>query len=140
MQNIFNIKVYQNDKYKVLDNSILRLTDNTYIPMVEDNSDYIRYQAWLADGGEPAIEEPRVFSYSPSASCSAIKLRRVINKLDLRTKLVKALELSKDTNLKDTFEFETTFSSEDTNVQELFKLINITDDALVSLLQEASEL
>lgn len=35
------------------DNTILRLSDNAYIPMVADNSDYIKYLEWVAAGNTP---------------------------------------------------------------------------------------
>jgi hypothetical protein len=39
-------------------NCIKRLADNAFIPFAEDNTDYIAYLAWLAEGGvpEPADE------------------------------------------------------------------------------------
>ena len=40
--------------------SVKRLTDNAFIPFVEDNTDYQEYLKWLAEGNtpEPADEIP----------------------------------------------------------------------------------
>lgn len=32
---------------------IIRLSDNAFIPMVEDNTDYQAYLKFLAEGGQP---------------------------------------------------------------------------------------
>lgn len=39
--------------YKLLDNSVLRLTDNTRIPFADGNKEYEEYKLWLAEGNEP---------------------------------------------------------------------------------------
>jgi hypothetical protein len=40
-------------------NSILRTTDNTYIPFDPDNTDYQAYLKWLAEGNTPLpADEP----------------------------------------------------------------------------------
>lgn len=37
-------------------NSVQRLTDNTYIPFIEQNTDYQEYLKWLQEGNIP--QEP----------------------------------------------------------------------------------
>jgi hypothetical protein len=37
--------------------SIFRLSDNAYIPMDEDNTDYQAYLAWVAKGNTPLPAE-----------------------------------------------------------------------------------
>jgi hypothetical protein len=34
-------------------NSVIRLSDNSFIPMVEDNSDYQAFLLWKSEGNEP---------------------------------------------------------------------------------------
>jgi len=36
---------------------ILRLSDNAFIPFDPDNTDYIAYLAWLAEGNQPEAAE-----------------------------------------------------------------------------------
>lgn len=33
--------------------NVLRMEDNTFIPMTEDNTDFVEYQKWLALGNKP---------------------------------------------------------------------------------------
>jgi hypothetical protein len=33
--------------------TVLRLSDNTFIPMHEDNTDYQEYLKWVAEGNQP---------------------------------------------------------------------------------------
>ena len=37
--------------------SVLRLSDNASIPMVEENADYQKYLKWLAEGNTPLPAE-----------------------------------------------------------------------------------
>jgi hypothetical protein len=49
--------------YKLLKQGVRRTVDNAFIPAAEGNSDWQRYQEWLAAGNtpEPADPEPQVF-------------------------------------------------------------------------------
>jgi hypothetical protein len=37
----------------VVDNSIIRLSDNAFIPFSSDNTDFVEYQKWLDAGNTP---------------------------------------------------------------------------------------
>ena len=36
---------------------ILRISDNAFIPFDENNTDYIKYKEWLADGNTPEVAD-----------------------------------------------------------------------------------
>jgi len=46
-----------NDENGIEVNVILRITDNTFIPINEANTDYQEYLAWLAEGNTPEEAE-----------------------------------------------------------------------------------
>ena len=46
-----------NNSYGGKANIIQRLSDNAFIPMSEDNTDYQAYLAWLAEGNTPLPAE-----------------------------------------------------------------------------------
>ena len=39
--------------YKLQENSVLRLSDNASVPMVDGNTEYEEYKQWLAEGNTP---------------------------------------------------------------------------------------
>jgi hypothetical protein len=43
----------QKNRITNIDDSIMRLADNAFIPMDEDNTDYQAYLAWVAEGNTP---------------------------------------------------------------------------------------
>jgi hypothetical protein len=44
--------------YKLINEYVVkRLSDNAYIPMNEENSDYQQYLAWVAEGNQPEPAE-----------------------------------------------------------------------------------
>jgi hypothetical protein len=42
---------------KLVTEAIIRTSDNACIPFVDDNTDYIAYKKWLAEGNEPLPAE-----------------------------------------------------------------------------------
>ena len=48
------------DNFDNILNSIFRIEDNAFIPFAEDNTDYIAYLAWLAEGNTPLPADKEV--------------------------------------------------------------------------------
>ena len=46
-------KQYKDNFNTIVTNSILRITDNTYIPFEPANTDYQAYLKWLTEGNTP---------------------------------------------------------------------------------------
>ena len=44
--------------YKLLQDGVIRLADQAYIPVAPANRDWRAYQAWLAQGGVPEAADP----------------------------------------------------------------------------------
>jgi hypothetical protein len=52
-------KQFKTPTGQLVENAILRIADNTYIPFVIGNTDYESYLEWLADGNTPLpADEP----------------------------------------------------------------------------------
>lgn len=55
----FNMYKKYRDAYgKILENWILKTSDNTCIPFQEGNRDYEQYLEWLKEGNEPEPADP----------------------------------------------------------------------------------
>lgn len=50
-------KLLKNDETGLTRNMVLRVTDNTFIPFDEDNTDYQEYLKWIAKGNTPESAE-----------------------------------------------------------------------------------
>ena len=46
-------KLVKNFYTKVDEKMVIRLSDNVYIPISDDNTDYQEYLKWLAEGNTP---------------------------------------------------------------------------------------
>jgi hypothetical protein len=46
-------KLYKNPRTGELQNGVIRLSDNAYIPFDPDNTDYQAYLKWVAEGNQP---------------------------------------------------------------------------------------
>ena len=42
--------------FKIRDTGVLRIADNAAIPQSDQNTDWLEYQQWVADGNAPAVE------------------------------------------------------------------------------------
>ena len=111
--------------------SILRLADNAYIPADPANSDYQKYQAWLAKGNTPEPADPVPVA---SPQISPRQIRMALTQMNLRSQ-VEAAVAAGDQDLKDWYEFSTYFDRNHPQVTAMAATLNVSDAQLDSLWQ-----
>lgn len=106
--------------------SILRLSDNAWIPADPKNTDWQEYQAWLSiEGNAPDPADPLPV---PILSCSPWQMRKKLNKEGLR-QTVETYVAIEDTpvEIKDGWEFATEFREDDPFVQQMAVMLQVED-------------
>ena len=110
--------------------SIFRIADNAWIPADPANSDYQKYQAWLAEGNTPEPADPvpvaKVTQISPR------QIRMALTQMNLRSQ-VEAAVAAGDQDLKDWYEFSTYFDRNHPQVIARSAALNVSDAELDAL-------
>lgn len=107
--------------------SIIRLSDNAFIPADERNTDYQAYLHWLADGNipEPADIIPIEI---PVLSCTPWQIRKKLNKEGLRDAVEEYVASDQATqDEKDAWEFATEFREDNPLLISAAPKLGITD-------------
>ena len=116
--------------------SILRLTDNAYIPDDPANSDYQKYLQWLDEGNTPEPADPVPVA---SPQISPRQIRMAMTQMNLRSQ-VEAAVAAGDQDLKDWYEFSTYFDRNHPQVVAMAQSLNVSDAELDALWQLGSTL
>lgn len=110
-------------------NTIIRIEDNAFIPADPANSDYKKYQAWLAEGNMPDPADPAPVA---SAQISPRQIRMALTQLGLRND-VEAAVAAGDQDTKDWYEFSTYFDRHHPQVLAMAQALGVDDQELDAL-------
>lgn len=116
--------------YKLTNSTSILRTDGAYIPADTANTDYAAYLAWLAEGNTP--EAADVPPSPPIQPISPRQIRMALTRADLRT-YVEAAVLAGDQDLKDWWEFSTSFERLNPQVIAMGEALGKTPEELDNL-------
>jgi hypothetical protein len=110
--------------------SITRTADGASIPADPANTDYAAYLEWLAD--ENNIPEPADPVPAPIAGITPRQIRMALTRAGLRV-AVEAVVAAGDQDIKDWYEFSTTFERNNTQVEAMAVALSVSSEDLDGL-------
>ena len=110
--------------------SIHRIADNASIPADPANTDYANYLQWLAEGNTPEPADP--IPPVPIADITPRQIRMALTRAGLRV-TVEAAVAAGDQDIKDWYEFSTTFERKNELVAAMGAALGVNDYALDDL-------
>jgi hypothetical protein len=119
--------------YKLTNNQNMIKQDNLiFIPVDLSNTNYLLYLKWLDNGGVP---EPADIPLDNIPSISPRQIRMALTRTGLRSAVESAVINSNDNDLKDWWEFSTTFDRLNPQVILMGESLGQTSEQLDSLWQ-----
>jgi len=110
--------------------SIIRIADGASIPADLANTDYANYLQWLAAGNTPEPADP--IPPAPIADITPRQIRMALTRAGLRV-AVEAAVAAGDQDIKDWYEFSTTFERNNKLVAAMGVALGVDDYALDDL-------
>lgn len=110
--------------------SITRIADGASIPADPQNTDYVAYLQWLAEGNTPEPADP--IPPAPIADISPRQIRMALTRAGLR-EAVEAAVAAGDQDLRDWYEFSTAFERNNEQVMVMGAALGVDDDQLDGL-------
>ena len=104
---------------------ILRTVDNTSIPPDPANLDYAAYLQWVAEGNTPA---PYVAPPAAPLSATPYQFRAGLTAAGIRAQVETAVAASTDQNVKDAYQFATSFVENDPFIGSMSAALGLTED------------
>ena len=117
--------------YKLTNSStITRIADGASIPADPANTDYAAYLQWLSEGNTPAPADP--IPPAPIAGITPRQIRMALTRAGLRV-TVEAGVAAGDQDIKDWYEFSTTFERNNEQVNAMAVALSVSSEDLDAL-------